>query len=96
MDKPNPWRVGSALALTAAILSLVCAVAVYLFPDGTVEFVNSWTHGLDLAVLRGDKPWTLGGLAYGLFDVSLSGALFACCYTLAGRCKCGESGVEEE
>lgn len=61
MDKPNPWRVGSALALTAAILSLVCAVAVYLFPDGTVEFVNSWTHGLDLAVLSSGAtshgPW---------------------------------------
>ena len=92
MDKLNPWRVGSATALTTAVISVVCAVAVYLFPQGTVDFVNSWTHGLDLTVLRGDKPWTLGGLAYGLFNVTLSGflvgALFACCYNLVGICAC--------
>lgn len=91
MDKLNPWSVGGATALTAAIISLVCAVAVYLFPDGMVNFVNAWVHGLDLAILRSDKPWTLGGLAYGLFGVSLtgflSGALFASCYNLMGKCR---------
>lgn len=89
MDKLNPWSVGGATALTAAIISLVCAVAVYLFPDGMVNFVNAWVHGLDLAILRTDKPWTLGGLAYGVFGVSLtgflSGALFASSYNLLGK-----------
>lgn len=92
MDKLNPWRVGSATALTTAVISVVCAVAVYLFPQGTVDFVNSWTHGLDLTMLRSDRPWTMVSLAYGLFNVTLSGflfgVLFACCYNLAGKCSC--------
>ena len=90
MEKLNPWRVGGAMALTAAVISLVCTVAVFLFPDGAVNFVNAWVHGLDLGVLKSDKAWTLGGLACGLFGVSLtgflSGALFACCYNLVGKC----------
>lgn len=93
MDKLNPWRVGGATALTASVLSVICAAAVYLFPVGTLEFVNSWTHGLDLTSLRSDRAWTLGGLAFGLFNVTLTGfligALFACCYNMAGNFKCG-------
>ena len=90
MEKLSPWRAGSAMALTVAVISLVCTLAVFFFPDGMVNFVNAWVHGLDLTVLKSDKPWTLGGLAYGLFGVSLteflSGALFAGCYNLVGKC----------
>jgi hypothetical protein len=90
MDRLNPWRTGGATALTVAIVSVVCAVAVYLFPQGTVGFVNSWTHGLDLTVLRSDRPWTLDWLALGLFNVTLTGfligVLFAWCYNLVGKC----------
>lgn len=91
--KLNPWRVGGAMALTAAVISVVCTVAVFLFPDGTVGFVNAWVHGLDISLLVSDKPWTLGGLAYGLFGVTLTGflggALFAVCYNLTARCSGG-------
>jgi hypothetical protein len=86
MDKLHPWRTGAAVALTTAIVSIVCAAAVYLFPDGTVSFVNSWTHGIDLAALRSDEPLTFGGVLMGLFNVSLTGfligALFAGCRNL--------------
>ncbi|OGV78196.1 MAG: hypothetical protein A3I83_01610 [Methylotenera sp. RIFCSPLOWO2_02_FULL_45_14] len=92
MNTLNPWRVGSAIALTAAIVNVICAVAVYLFPDGTISFINSWTHGLDLTVLRNNKPWTVDSMANGLFNVTLIGflfgALFACCYNLVGKCRC--------
>ncbi|MFA7351539.1 MAG: DUF5676 family membrane protein [Methylotenera sp.] len=92
MDKLNPWRTGGATALTAAVISVVCAVAVYLCPQGTVDVVNSWAHGLDFTMLRSDRPWTLSGLAYGLFSVTLTGflvgALFAGCYNLVGKCQC--------
>lgn len=92
MDRLNPWRTGAAAALTAALLSVICAAAVYLSPQGTLEFVNSWTHGLDLTALRSERAWTLGGLALGLFNVSLTGftvgVLFACCYNLVGKCAC--------
>jgi hypothetical protein len=90
MEKLNPLRVGSAMALTVAVISLVCTAAVFLFPDGMVSFVNSWVHGLDFTILKSNKPWTLGGLAYGWFGVSLtgflSGFLFACSYNLVGNC----------
>ena len=45
MDKLNPWRVGGAVAMTAAIINLVCVVAVYLFPEGTGNFMNASVHG---------------------------------------------------
>ena len=101
MDNLNPWRVGSATGLTTAMISIVCAVAVFLFPEGTISFVNSWTHGLDLTVLRSDKPWNLAVLAYGLFNATLTGfvigALFACCYNLAGLCpKCHRNKANKE
>ena len=76
----------------ATFWSLGVEGAVLLFPDGTINFINAWVHGLDLTVLRSDKPYTLGGLAYGLFGVTLIGflvgALFACCYNLADKCPC--------
>lgn len=88
--KLNPWRVGSAMALSAAVISVVCTVAVFLFPEGMVGFVNAWVHGLDITLLMSDKPWTVGGLVYGFLGVTLtgflSGALFAVCYNLSGRC----------
>lgn len=91
--KLNPMHAGSALALTGAAINLICAVAVYFFPDAAVSFVNSWVHGLNLSLIVSDKPWTLGGMAYGLFGVSLTGflggALFAVCYNLTGRCSGG-------
>lgn len=100
MDRLNPWRVGSATALTAASLSILCAVAVYLFPEQTLSFANSWTHGLDLTVLRSNKPWTLDGVAMGLFNVTITGflvgALFACCYNLAGCCSICRSNNNEK
>jgi len=85
MDTLNPWRVGSATALTAAIISAVCALAVYLYPQATVDFVNSWTH-IDIGTLVVERPMTLTGLALGLFNIAMTGliigSLFAGCYNL--------------
>lgn len=80
MNKLDPWRTGVAVALTAAIVSVVCALAVYLFPQGTVEFANSWTHGLDLTLLRSDRPMTPGSVLLGLFNVSLTGFVIGALY----------------
>lgn len=89
MNKLNPWRIGFAAALTAAAINVICAVAFYLFPEGMIDFVGSWMHGLDLTVLGGETTWTLGGVAYGLLNVSLTGflagALFATFCNLTGR-----------
>jgi len=87
----NPLRVGGATALTFAVVSLVCTAAVYLFPEATVGFVNAWVHGLDLTLIVTDKPWTLGGLAYGFFGAThtgfSAGALFAVSSNLTGKCR---------
>jgi hypothetical protein len=95
MNKLDPWRTGAAVALTAAIVSIVCGLAVYLFPEGTVEFVNSWTHGLDLTVLRTDRPMAPGGFLLGLFNVSVTafliGALFAWARNVTNRANGGSS-----
>lgn len=88
--KLNPLRTGSALALTGVAINLICAVAVYFFPEAIVGFVNAWVHGLDLSLIMSEKLWTLGGVVYGLFGVALTGflggALFAIFYNLTGRC----------
>ena len=59
-----------------------------LFPDGTVAFVSSWTHELDLVVLQSEKPWSLSRVLLGIFNVALAGfllgALFAWCRNLTG------------
>ena len=91
MNKLDPWRTGIAVALTAAIVSIVCALAVNLFPQGTVDFVNSWTHGLDLTLLRSDRPMTVVSVLSGVFNISLTGfvigALFAWARNLLDRGK---------
>ena len=86
MEKLNMWRIGAVLALTTAIVNTVCAVAVYLNPEGFIAFVNSWSHGIDLSLIRSEKAWTVGDFLIGLVGVSLtgfvSGAIFAWCYNL--------------
>lgn len=90
MDKLNLLRAGSALGLTAGTISMLCALAVYLFPDGMISFVNAWFHGLDLTLIKSNKPWTLGELVYGLFGATitgfLSGVVLAFFYNFVGNC----------
>jgi hypothetical protein len=94
MEKVELLRTGAATALTVAIISTACAVAVNFAPEGVIAFVNSWTHGLDLATLRSGAPLTLGGFVQGPVNVSLTGfvvgALFAWCLNLtAARPRAG-------
>ncbi len=90
MNKLSPCTVGGALAITAAIVYLVCALAVYLWPGGTLEFFNAWFHGLDLNALKSTKPFTFGTFLYGLGSAALAaflaGAVFAMSYNLVRRC----------
>ena len=62
------------------------AVAAYFDPEGFIAFVNSWSHGIDLNLIRSEKAWTVGDFLVGLVAVSLtgfvSGAIFAACYNL--------------
>ena len=88
MNSLDAWRFGAAAALTFSILYTVCALAVALFPDGTVDFFNNWFHGLDLRLLRpqGGRPLTIGQFASGLASAAavsfVGGAVLAGAYNV--------------
>ena len=80
----HPWSFGFAGAATFSVLYTVCALAVFLFPDGTIGFFNAWFHGLDLTLLRppGGRPLTLNQFLYGLG--SAAAVSFGVAASLAG------------
>ncbi len=85
-----PLRFGAALAATAAVVYAACALALALWPDGALDFLNAWFHGIDFGPLKtGRKPFTFALFAYGLAGVAITafagGALFAAFYNLFGR-----------
>ena len=75
---------GAADALAFSVLYVSCALAVVLFPEGTIDFFNAWFHGLDLRLLRPreGRPLTLGQFVSGL--ASAAGVSFAVAAVLAG------------
>lgn len=91
MERLSPWILGCTAAITFSITFTVCALAVVLFPDGTVSFFNAWFHGLDLNLLKpsGGRPLTPGQFLYGLVGVAAAsfvvGTLFAAVYNLIRR-----------
>ena len=96
MTRLQPLSLGFAGAATFSVLYTVCALAVFLFPDGTIGFFNAWFHGLDLTLLRppGGRPLTLNQFLYGLgsaaavsFGVAASAAGF---YNLFAGARSGE------
>ena len=84
MKRLHPWSFGFAGAMTFSVLYTACALAVVLFPDGTIGFFNAWFHGLDLALLKppGGRPLTVSQFFYGL--VSAAAVSFAIAASLAG------------
>ena len=75
MNRLDTWHFGVATALTVSTLYLACALAVALFPDGTVAFFNNWFHGLDLRLLKPQGVWrlTVEQFAYGLISAAAVG-----------------------
>lgn len=55
----SPWKTGAALASTIAVAYPVCAVLVVLFPDRSIEFLNTVFHGLDFAKLKTPATFSL-------------------------------------
>jgi len=90
MKPLGPWTTGTALAVTLAVVYVLCAAAFALWPAATLGFFDAWFHGLNLANLQpGAKPFTLGVFIYGFVGIAVSGfvtgAVFALSYNLAGR-----------
>ena len=82
MDATKPWIRGAALAVTVGIIYLACAVAVALFPDGTLAFFNTWLHGVDLTLVKrpATKPLTAGEWIYGFVSAVTAGFLVGALY----------------
>jgi hypothetical protein len=89
MDRLNPLSVGLAMAITLAIVNILCAAAVALWPDGSITVFNSFAHGLDFRVVKSTEPLGLGRFLLGLISVGvigfLVGAVFAWSHNLLNR-----------
>ncbi len=84
------WRFGLATTLAFSALYLACALAVALFPQGTLDFFNAWFHGLDLSLLRpaGGRSLTVQQFVVGWLGVIVvafpAGSLLAWTYNAMG------------
>ncbi len=99
MNKLNPWQTGAALALSAAILNIICLTALTFWPDAALDFVSAWAHGIDLNLLRpaSIRSLTVGRFFYGLSGILITGfvigALYAFMYNFTGRCPGCRPGI---
>jgi len=61
---------------------LVCAVAVALFPDGTLAFFNTWLHGLDLTLVQrpAGRPLAAAEWIFGFVSAVVAGYLAGALY----------------
>jgi hypothetical protein len=90
MDSTRLWVSGAALAVTVGVVYVVCAVAVTLFPDGTLAFFNTWLHGVDLTLVKrpATNALTAGEWIYGFVSAVtasfLAGALYGWARNLFG------------
>jgi hypothetical protein len=86
MDRVNAVGAGVALAITFSFLSILCALAFILAPDGTIDFFGAFMHGLDLNSVRSTAPIRLGRVLYGVIGLSIigfiAGFVFAWTYNL--------------
>ncbi|HSD41317.1 MAG TPA: DUF5676 family membrane protein [Burkholderiales bacterium] len=90
MPKLDPWRTGTALAVTVVIGYAICAVIFVAFPDASANFMNSLFHGLDFRKLQpAAGRFSLAG--FGVAAVVMAGwafvvgAIFASVSNLLGR-----------
>ncbi|MFZ5663270.1 MAG: DUF5676 family membrane protein [Pseudomonadota bacterium] len=85
-----PVRTGLAVAATAAVLYLACALLALVAPGMLIDLLATMAHGLDIEPLFRRAP-TLSALAVvtGTLAVAsygfLAGALFALWFGLLGR-----------
>lgn len=86
MEKIDTIAAGSALAVTFAVMSLLCALAFWLWPNGTLDFFGAFMHGVDLTPVKSTAPLTLGRVLYGVVGLAVAGfvagAVFARAYNL--------------
>jgi hypothetical protein len=82
MDTSKPWVSGAALAVTVGVVYLVCALAVVLFPDGTLAFFSTWAHGVDLTLVKrtATKPLAAAEWIFGFVSIVVAGYVVGALY----------------
>ena len=82
MAKLNPKVVSFSLVVISAIVSLVCALLLALFPEASLKFFGSIFHGIDMTKIAASV--TLSGVLTGLVAIIIvafvTGWLFAVIY----------------
>ena len=86
--KHQPYATANALAVTTAVIYVVCALAVILFPDLAMSVAQSWFHGLDLTKISSFNI-TFGSFVLGIITATggawLVGLVFAKAYNQFSR-----------
>ncbi len=77
MDRISPWVTGAALALSAAVVYVLCSLASSLFPERFLDLANLWAHAIDLRLIRrpAAEAVTLGQWALGFAAAFAAGFL---------------------
>lgn len=81
--KHQPYVTANALAVTTAVIYVVCALIVALLPDLSMAVAQSWFHGIDLAKISSFNI-TFGSFLLGIITATagawLIGFVFAKTY----------------
>ncbi|MER8462689.1 DUF5676 family membrane protein [Mesorhizobium sp. M1396] len=80
MDKLSVLSVGIALGVTSALMSMLCALAVAIWPEATLDFFGAIMHGLDLSAVRSTAPMSPVRVLYGVLGLGIVGVLAGVVY----------------
>ncbi|MCL5438892.1 MAG: DUF5676 family membrane protein [Patescibacteria group bacterium] len=86
--KAQSYAIPNALALTTAVVFVICRVLVGLFPDASFAVAQSWFHGIELS---NASTWnlTLASFFSGLISSTITawivGYIFAKVYRLFAK-----------
>lgn len=81
-EKLNVVKVANSLAITTAVVYIICIVAVWVAPEITTTIGNYLLHGVDISRLVAARTfvYSLTSLILGTIAGWLTGALFAFVY----------------
>lgn len=69
--KAQSYAIPNALAVTTAIIFVLCSILVGLFPDIAFSIAQSWFHGIELGK-AGAWNLTLGSFILGLISSTIT------------------------